>query len=147
MNLSFMPHLNASLNGLACVLLVIGRIQIKKQRIDLHKKYMISAAVTSGLFLVCYVIHYVWRTGIAGESHTPYHGTGWVKGFYYLLLLSHVVLAMTVPLIAVRLILLGFAQRYETHKRVARIGFPIWMYVSVTGILIYLMLYWFNPTP
>jgi len=146
-DLSFLPHLNASLNALACTLLITGRVQIMKRRVVNHRRCMISAAVASSLFLVCYVVHYIWRAKISGSPHTRYHGTGWVQGLYYTMLLSHIVLAITVPVFAVRLIHLGLLGRYDAHRRIARIGFPVWIYVSVTGVLIYLMLYWFNPTP
>lgn len=146
MNLSFLPHVNAALNGLACVFLVIGLFQIKSGHVTTHRNCMIAAAAASGLFLVCYSIHYVWRASVVGGSHTPYHGAGGMKTFYYTVLLSHISLAVTVPVLAVWLVRLALAQRFKSHRRLAKIGFPVWMYVSVTGVLIYLMLYWFNPS-
>lgn len=147
MDLSFLPHVNASLNGLALVLLISGFILIKRRQIDAHRRCMLGASGASGLFLVCYVTHYVWRAVTVGGSHTLYHGAGWLKGFYYTMLLSHIVLAITVPVFAIWLIRLGLSERYDVHRRVAKIGFPVWLYVSVTGVLIYMMLFWFNPTP
>ena len=147
MSLSFLPHLNAVLNGVACVLLVAGRAMIKKRRVATHRAFMMSAAATSTLFLASYVTHYVWRAWVLGGSHTSYHGHGLLKFFYYATLLSHVLLAITVPAFAIGLIWLGLTNRHGLHRRVAKIGYPVWVYVSVTGVLIYLMLYWFNPTP
>jgi len=126
-------------------MLVTGFIFIKKHRVIAHRNCMISAAALSGLFLVSYVIHYVWRASVMGGSHTPYNGAGWIQKAYYAMLFSHIMLAITLPVFVVRLIRLGFAKQYEKHRRLARIGFPIWMYVSITGVLIYMMLFWFNP--
>ena len=140
-----MPAVNASLNALACVSLIAGFVFIKKRRVVAHRRCMLSASALSGLFLICYVVHYTWRVMEKGGLHTKYNGEGWSRTFYYCVLLSHITLAVTVPLWAVWLIRLGWAGRYELHRRVAKVGYPIWMYVSVTGVIIYLMLYWFNP--
>ncbi len=145
MDLSFLPHVNATLNGMACICLISGLAMIKRRRIDAHRRCMIAAATLSGIFLVSYVIHYTWRATVQGGTHTPFHGTGWVKTMYYAVLLSHIVLAATVPVFAVWLIRLGVTGRYDKHRRVARIGYPVWMYVSLTGVLIYVMLFWLNP--
>lgn len=142
-----MPHLNAALNGVAFCLLATGRVLIKQRRVTAHRNCMLGAASASGLFLVCYVIHYVWRYSVQGGSHTPFHGQGWAKGFYYTVLISHVTLAITVPFLAVWLIRLGLGRQDEKHRRLAAVGFPLWMYVSVTGVMIYVMLFWLNPTP
>ncbi len=142
-----MPAVNASLNAVACVCLIAGFGFIKKRRVAAHRRCMVTASVFSGLFLVCYVIHYLWRVMEKGGLHTKYHGVGLSKTFYYSVLLSHIVLAVTVPVWAVWLIRLGVSGRYERHRRVARVGYPIWLYVSVTGVVIYFMLYWFNPVP
>ena len=108
---------------------------------------MCSAAVFSGLFLVFYVIHYVWRVSVAGGTHTPYHGVEWMVKLYYGVLISHILLAVTVPVFAIRLIRLGLTGQIDKHRRLARIGFPIWVYVSITGVLIYFMLFWYNDKP
>lgn len=145
MDLSFLPLVNACLNGLALVLLVTAYVMIRQRRITTHRNLMIAAFATSGVFLVTYVTHYVWRAQVKGGTHTAYHGEGIVALAYYGMLISHILLAMVVPVIAVLLIWLGATKRYDTHKRIARWGLPIWVYVSVTGVLIYLMLYVFNP--
>ena len=145
MDLSFLPAVNATLNGMACVSLIAGFVSIKARRIAAHRFWMVSASVWSSLFLVCYVTHYVWRVTSKGGLHTKYHGEGWLKTGYYTVLLSHIVLAITVPVFAVVLIRLAVKGRVAEHRRLARFGFPVWLYVSVTGVFIYFMLYWFNP--
>lgn len=145
MDLSFLPHLNALLNGIAAVLLFTGVVLIKQRRVVAHRRCMLTATAVSAVFLGCYVTHDIWRWVVKGGSHTPYHGDGWLRRFYYTMLLSHILLAATVPMFAVLLIRLGLTQQLEKHRRLAKVGFPVWIYVSVTGVLIYLMLFWFNP--
>jgi uncharacterized membrane protein YozB (DUF420 family) len=138
------PAVNASLNALATVLLVIGFVLIHRRHIVAHRRVMMSAFAVSCLFLVFYVTHYVWRAQVSGGVHTKYHGP--LPTLYYAMLLSHILLAMLVPIFAVTLIVLGLKKRHAAHKRLARVAWPIWMYVSVTGVLIYLMLYHLNST-
>ena len=121
---------------------MVGFVLIKRGKETAHKCCMLTAFGVSFVFLVLYVTDKVMK----GGAHTPYHGQGAIKIFYYCMLSSHVLLAMTVPIFAVLLIWLGFSGRRRGHRRLARIAWPIWMYVSITGVLIYLMLYYFNPT-
>lgn len=144
-DLSFLPLVNASLNGVATVLLVAGFVLIRQKRITAHRNVMISAFGVSVVFLITYVTHYIWRATVVGGTHTAYGGEGLLKVLYYVMLLSHILLAMVVPVAAIALIWLGLSKRYAAHRRVARFGWPIWLYVSVTGVLIYLMLYPLNP--
>ena len=146
MDLSFLPAVNATLNGFACVCLMTGLAMIKRRRIEAHRRCMLSATVLTGLFLVCYVTHYIWRAMEKGGLHTKYNGLGLDRTLYYTVLLSHIVLAVSVPPLAVWLIRLAMTGRFEQHRRLAKIALPIWMYVSVTGLMIYFMLYWLNPT-
>lgn len=143
MDLSSLPAVNASLNGLATVLLVWGRVLVRRGQIEAHRRVMLSAFATSALFLVFYVAHKISR----GFEHTPYHGTGGAKAFYLALLASHLVLAMTVPVLAIVLIRRGLRDDREAHRRLARWAWPVWLYVSLTGIAIYGMLYHGNPPP
>lgn len=143
MDLSFLPTVNASLNLLATVLLAAGYVLIRRKKIDAHRRVMMSAFAASCLFLVFYVAHYVWRANVVGGSHTRYAGP--LPWLYYGMLLSHILLAMLVPIFAVALIRLGWKKRYDAHRRLARWAWPIWMYVSVTGVLIYVFLYHLNP--
>ena len=143
MDLSFLPAVNASLNGLATVLLILGRHLVRQGRVEAHRRVMLSAFGVSSLFLVFYVTHKIWR----GFEHTAYHGVGAARTAYLAILGTHLVLAMTVPFLALALIRLGLSDRRAEHRRLARFAWPVWVYVSVTGIVIYGMLYHWNPVP
>ena len=143
MDLSFLPALNATLNALAMVLLIAGRALARRGRIVAHRRVMIGAFAVSSLFLVLYVAHKAWR----GFEHTPYHGTGFARTAYLAILASHVTLAMAVPFLAIALIRLGLADRRSAHRRLARWAWPVWLYVSITGVVIYVLLYHANPVP
>ncbi len=142
-DLSFLPSVNACLNAVAASLLLWGRRLARRGEITAHRRVMISAFGVSSLFLALYVAHKVWRN----FETTTFHVEGAAKLAYLLLLFSHVVLAVTVPFLAIRLIRLALRGRFETHRRLARVAWPIWMYVSITGVVIYLLLYPFNPVP
>lgn len=144
-DLSVLPAVNAALNTVATAMLIVGYLLIRRKRIIAHRNTMISAFGVSCLFLVLYVLHKVWRAQSGGDLHTEYNAQGALKLLYLLILMTHLVLAMLVPIFAIVLIRLGLTGRYETHRRVARWGYPIWLYVSVTGVVIYLMLYHLNP--
>ncbi|MCC7147190.1 MAG: DUF420 domain-containing protein [Phycisphaeraceae bacterium] len=143
-DLSFLPGVNAALNGTAAVLLAVGWVLIKRKKIAAHRAAMLAAFGASSLFLICYVAHYVWRLEVKGGMHTKFVGPDWLKAGYYAMLISHILLAMAVPVLAVTLIVLGLKRKDAWHRRIARVGFPLWMYVSVTGVLIYLLLYHWN---
>jgi putative membrane protein len=140
-DLSFLPAVNASLNAIAGALLLVGRRLARAGRVRAHRAVMGSAFAVSSLFLVLYVLHKVSR----GFESTTFHAEGVARGAYLALLFSHVTLAMGVPPLAIALIVLGVRGRVERHRRLARWAWPIWMYVSVTGVLIYLLLYPLNP--
>ena len=141
MDLSFLPAVNATLNAMATVLLVLGRIWIRRGQVARHRRTMLAAFTVSSLFLVLYVAHKVWH----GFESTHYNGEGMVRGLYLGILFTHVTLAMTVPVLALRLIRLGLAGRIDRHRRLALIAWPIWLYVSLTGVVIFVMLYVVNP--
>ncbi len=141
MDLSFLPHVNAALNGLAALLLLRGRKLARAGRIDAHKKTMLSAFAVSSVFLVGYLAHKFARD----FENTTLNVEGLAKIAYLVVLFSHVTLAMSVPVLAILLIRWGLRDEREKHRRVARVAWPIWMYVSVTGVGIYLALYHFNP--
>lgn len=143
MDLSFLPAVNATLNGIAAVLLIRGRQLVRARRLDAHRRTMIAAFAVSSLFLVLYVLHKASR----GFENTTFHAEGLAKTGYLVLLVSHVSLAITVPPLAITLIALGLRGRFDRHRRLARWAWPIWLYVSVTGVAIYLLLYRFNPSP
>jgi uncharacterized membrane protein YozB (DUF420 family) len=142
-DLSFLPALNASLNALAALLLVVGRGLARRGRLDAHRRAMLAAFATSSLFLASYLIHKLSRR----FEHTTFHAEGAAKAVYLAILATHVVLAMAVPVLAIALIALGLRDERARHRRLARLAWPIWIYVSITGVLIYLMLYPLNPPP
>ena len=131
----WLPTVNASLNGVATVLLCVGLALVKAGRRDAHRRVMLSAFATSCLFLACYLVYH------AHVVSKKFAGEGAIRYVYYAILLTHVVLAAAVPVLALRTIYLGLKQRWDSHRKIARITFPIWLYVSVTGVVIYFMLY------
>ena len=141
MDFAILPPINAALNATATLLLIFGRRLARQGQVARHKRVMISAFAVSSLFLLLYVSHKISRN----FENTTFNVEGWAKGAYLMLLGSHVLLAMTVPVIAITLVVLGFKDNRPLHKRIARVGWPIWMYVSVTGVLIYFLLYHLNP--
>lgn len=138
---SILPHVNASLNGLATLLLVVGWLMIRGGRETAHKTCMLSCFIVSIVFLACYLTYH-YQVG-----HTEFDREAWPNAaiVYYILLATHVPLAMTVPVLAAITIYLGWKDRRQRHRKIARWTFPIWLYVSVTGVLVYLMLYWWYP--
>lgn len=135
--LEYLPHVNATLNGLAALLLVIGYVQIKQGREQAHKRTMLACFGVSTVFLISYLAYHF---GIGGSKPFP-ADAGPVRTVYLVILASHAILAVAVPFLAVITISLGLRNRRAAHRRVARWTFPIWLYVSVTGVIVYLMLY------
>jgi putative membrane protein len=133
----YLPHVNASLNGVATVLLIVGYSLIKKRREKAHKWVMLACFGVSVLFLASYLTH----KAVSGTTTFPTDTPKITRYAYYAILASHVVLAATVPFLASTTIYLGLADRRGWHVRLARITFPIWFYVSITGVIVYLMLY------
>jgi uncharacterized membrane protein YozB (DUF420 family) len=142
-DLSFLPPVNAALNGTAAVLLVVGRRLARKRRFDAHRRVMTAAFAVSSLFLVLYVAHKASR----GFVNTAFNVEGIAHIAYLVMLFTHVTLAVTVPMFAIALVVLALRGRRDRHRRLARFAWPIWMYVSVTGVLIYVLLYHLNPAP
>ncbi len=133
--LSFMPAVNASFNASAAVFLVLGVRAIKRKRVAQHQALMLSAFASSSLFLVGYLAyHYV-------HGDTKYPGAGALRTGYLLLLASHVLLSIPVVPMCLAAFYFAFKQRFTTHKRITKVLFPIWLYVSVTGVLVFLMLH------
>lgn len=133
-DLRFMPAVNATLNGLSASLLVAGWLAVKRRALKLHKYCMVSAFSSSALFLVGYVAyHYV-------HGDTKYQGTGPLRTAYLILLASHVILSMAVVPLSLTAFYFAFKKAFIQHKRVTRWALPIWLYVSVTGVLVFFML-------
>ena len=133
-----LPAVNATLNALSGILLTIGYFLIRARRIAQHRRFMIAAFVTSSLFLACYLVYH------AQVGSVPFTRPGVVRPLYYSILITHVTLAATVPPLAIITLSRGLKARYPQHRRIARWTFPIWLYVSVTGVLVYVLLY--RPT-
>ena len=141
--MSNLPAVNASLNATAGVLICVGLLLVKRGRRRAHARVMIAATAVSALFLACYLWYHFVVVPVIG--HTPFRREGVIKLAYYALLLSHVLLAIVnLPLILVTLYRAGRGD-WERHRRVARWTWPIWFYVSVTGVLVYFALYHWNP--
>lgn len=141
MDLAILPTLNAALNATATVLLIQGRSLARRGELLRHRRIMLAAFAVSSVFLVSYLAHKIGRQ----FENTTFNAEGLAKTAYLALLASHVLLAMTVPVFALLLIRFGLRDERERHRRLARVAWPIWLYVSVTGVLIYLLLYPFNP--
>jgi uncharacterized membrane protein YozB (DUF420 family) len=129
------PVIDASLNGTSAVLLVIGRNFIKRGRMEAHRAVMLAALVSSSAFLGSY-LYYHWHVG-----SVHFQGQGWARPLYFSILISHTILAAAiVPMIIITLSR-ALRQRYDRHRMIARWTYPLWMYVSVTGVIVYFMLY------
>lgn len=140
--IELLPHVNVTLNALATVLLVIGFVLVKQGKHQAHRKVMLAALCVSAAFLACYLTYHFNIEGGSKKFPTdPDVAPLAARYFYYGLLLSHVVLAMAVPFLALGSVFLGLTDRREAHKRLSRWTWPIWLYVSVTGVLVYVMLY------
>ena len=133
-----LPAVNASLNAISGVLLVAGYALIRARRVAQHRTCMIAAFATSSLFLIFYVVYH------AQVGSVPFPRQGFVRPLYFTILITHVTLAAAVPPLAIITLSRGLKARFAKHRRIARWTFPIWMYVSVTGVLVYVLLY--QPT-
>jgi len=134
------PALNASLNGASTVLLLIGHWMITRGRVAQHRLLMLTAFATSTLFLISYLYYH------AHVGEVRFQGTGWIRPVYFTILISHVLLAVViVPMVLVTLTR-ALRERFDKHRAIPRWTYPLWLYVSVTGVLVYFMLYrWFVP--
>jgi uncharacterized membrane protein YozB (DUF420 family) len=133
-----LPAVNATLNGLSGLLLLVGYVLIRAGRTEQHRRVMIMAFITSSLFLVCYLTYH------AQVGSVQFTRQGLVRPLYFSILITHVVLAAAVLPLAIVTLSRGLKARYARHRAIARWTFPIWMYVSVTGVLVYILLY--QPT-
>jgi len=142
MSVNDIPTLNACLNGIATALMLLGFYFIKNGDEKTHRKMMLSAGGVSALFLVGYVGHKIAVQGV----HTPFGGEGFIRTVYFVMLITHIILAMAIAYLVPRTFWLAIKGNYERHKKWARWTYPIWLYVSVTGVLIYLFLYRWWPS-
>ena len=129
------PALNASLNGASAILITTGRALIRRQRVRLHRACMITAVITSTLFLISYLYYHAHVHSV----HFP--GQGWIRPVYFAILISHTLLAVVVVPMVLLSLNYGLRARFDRHRRIARWTYPVWLYVSVTGVVVYIMLY------
>ena len=132
---SQLPSLNAALNSLSAILLIAGYLFIKSRNIKAHKTCMLAAFASSILFLISYLVYH-YQVG-----SVPFKGQGGIRLVYFTILLTHTILAITVVPLALVTLFRAFKERFDRHRRIARWTFPIWLYVSVTGVVVYWMLY------
>lgn len=135
MTYSSLAGVNACLNATATVLLLAGYRFMRRGEIERHRNCMLAAFGVSIAFLVSYLIYH------AKVGSVPFQGQGWVRPVYFMILITHVTLAAVVPVIALITLVHGLRKRFDRHRRIARWTFPIWLYVSITGVIIYVMLY------
>lgn len=137
-----LPTVNAGLNALGTVFLIAGYVMIRRRRIDAHRACMLTAFGCSVAFLASYLTYHYY----AGS--TPFAGTGPIRPVYFFVLITHIVLAAVVPPLAMLTLWRAFRERFEAHAKIARWTLPIWLYVSVTGVVVYVMLYHlYRPMP
>ncbi|MGE0042121.1 MAG: DUF420 domain-containing protein [Vicinamibacterales bacterium] len=135
MTLADLPTLNATLNGISAVLLTIGYLLIRRGERQRHKAVMLAACTTSALFLVSYVVYH------ANVGSVPYEGQGPLRAVYFTILISHILLAVAIVPMVLMTLSRALSARFDRHRRIARLTLPLWLYVSVTGVVIYVMLY------
>jgi len=140
MSLAHLPAINASLNGLSAIFLAAGFLFIRRKNMIAHRKCMIAAFAASTVFLVCYLTYH-----LSVRAVTKFSGQGWIRPVYFALLISHILLAMLILPLAIVTLTRGLRERFDLHRKIARWTWPIWMYVSVTGVLVYVMLYHLYP--
>jgi uncharacterized membrane protein YozB (DUF420 family) len=133
---AYLPAVNAALNSLSAALLVTGFFYIRARNRQAHKACMLAALASSTLFLVSYLTYH-YQVG-----SVPFKGQGWMRPVYFIILITHTILAAAVVPLALITLTRGLRERFDAHRRIARWTFPVWLYVSVTGVVVYCMLYW-----
>lgn len=138
-DVSFLPTLNAIINSTVSFLLILGLFFIKRKQIKLHRMVMVAAFILSALFLISYIVYHY------GAESVKYGGEGYMKGIYLFILASHILLSVAIVPLALFALYRAFANQVEKHRKIVRWTWPIWLYVSVTGVVVYLMAHEFNP--
>lgn len=136
MKLADLASVNAFLNGVAAVFLATGYVFIRRRNITAHRFCMASAFSASVLFLISYLVYHFFAGSV------PYQGQGPARLIYFAILISHIILAIVIVPLALRTLYLALKKRFEMHRRLAKITWPLWMYVSISGVAVYVMLYW-----
>ena len=135
MNVSDLPALNASLNGVATAFLAAGYVFIRRRQIQAHRASMLAAVTASALFLISYLFYH------ANAGSRPFTGTGPIRAVYFVILITHIVLAAAIVPMVLMTLARALRKRFDRHAAIARRTLPLWLYVSVTGVVIYVMLY------
>jgi uncharacterized membrane protein YozB (DUF420 family) len=135
MSVTDLPALNATLNAISFVFLASGYVFIRKGRREAHRNCMVGALVVSALFLTSYVIYHF------NVGSVPFRKTGWIRTVYFAVLIPHVILAAAIVPMVVLTVSRAWAKKFDKHRRIARWTLPLWMYVSITGVVVYVMLY------
>lgn len=135
MSVTDLPALNATLNAIAFVFLVTGYVFIRKRQWRKHRACMIGALIMSALFLTSYVIYHLQVGSV------PFRKTGWIRTVYFAVLIPHVILAAAITPLVLITVSRALSRRFDKHRRIARWTLPLWLYVSITGVIVYLMLY------
>ena len=146
MNLFDLPPVNATLNGLSTCFIAVGWAAIRQERKRVHVTCMVTALVCSTIFLACYLTYHFGLLSAVGEGSVKFTSEGWVRPLYYVILITHLILAFTIlPLVTVTVIP-ALRARFDRHRRMGRFTMPIWLYVSITGFIVYLMLCQLYPS-
>ena len=143
--LGIFPHVNAALNALSAVFLLCGFVAILKNRVHVHRFCMLTACSVSALFLVSYLTYHSLRTYYFGLGPTRFSGEGLIRPIYFTLLTSHTFLAALVTPFVIWTLVRALKGRFDAHRRLARLAFPVWLFVSASGVGVYLLLYQFYP--
>jgi uncharacterized membrane protein YozB (DUF420 family) len=145
--LQIFPHLNAILNASSGAFLICGLYFILNKRVKEHRFCMLTASIISAVFLVSYISHHALRTYYFGLGPTKFTGEGLARPIYFTILTSHTILAAIIGPVVIATLYRALKGRFEDHRRLARLVYPVWLYVSVTGVIVYLMLYQIYYTP
>jgi uncharacterized membrane protein YozB (DUF420 family) len=145
MSFTELPALNACLNGLSTILLTAGFVFIKRGNKTAHRNCMVTALMTSAAFLVCYVYYHYRMKQVYGDAHTKFLDPAWFRPIYLTILFTHLVGAFAIVPLVIVTVSRAARQQFERHKKIAHWTWPVWMYVSVTGVIIYLLLYQIFP--
>ncbi|MEO6051495.1 MAG: DUF420 domain-containing protein [Pyrinomonadaceae bacterium] len=143
--LQIFPHVNATLNALGGVFLLSGFYFIMKRQIARHRFCMFAASSVSVLFLLCYVTYHALRSYYFGLGPTKFTGDGIIRPIYFTILTSHTILAIVIAPFVILTLRRALKDRFDMHRKLARLVFPVWLYVSVTGVIVYLLLYQIHP--
>ena len=136
MTIGDLPAVNATLNAVSAILLIAGYLLIRQRRVTEHRRIMLAAFATSTMFLVSYLVYH------ANVGSRPFNGVGPIRTVYFAILVSHIILAAAILPLALITLSRALGARFDAHRRIARWTLPIWLYVSVTGVVVYVMLYW-----